>query len=1163
MVNRSLPVIAMICTVLAVTAIYSDRAACAGEYKIGLALPGVERTSYPTPLDIPKGTLAAKAAIEVFKKDLNDKTSDLRWILRWRFGDAKPPDLEFVRRYVVDEKPNNINNKRAPELAGTDEEIAKSFAPSEKNPQFVAVIGHTRSDGARKVTAAYNGKLVLITTTATHPDVVRGRSWVFSMTFNDDWLASVIAAYICKCISHKNQTVVVVYEDGLSAMNLRHKFDRQANQEETKLTVKTIPWTDESEVAGNIVQTWKSDKDRFGAIVLFTREKGGIALIHAIRNAGIKAPIVGTDCFAKTSFASKLKSGEEMPQDHDKESASDGLNVYAPNPFYLNLGRLETQRVTEAIFEEYNELYYAEWEKYWEEIKKKDPVKGETLKYKRPQFPNSAALWYDAALLLTVAIMEHEEEKRIEKERSNSNSEQSHSEPVEQSDRKSIRDNLEKINRISESVPGLSGTLYFGEHGGLSRDVLFSKVIDGKLIPAYIQLLKQRRSVNSKKDNKAKSKKQVWPDPYVKVGGETLRKVLVVFTGLDFYRINNVNLTEQRFDAEFLLWFRWKDDGLKPLKLLRGDKNDMDPKKNRLFFWNGIYGIEDNVELIAYKKSQLDGSKVSAFKVKSTFKGTYSLRHYPYDEQTLSVEMSLADVCTDEVLLATDERDTFNPRKKLIVYPKEYYIQAIEPAPGSPETQDGQTSVGNWFQSHEVLYKKGPPDKAYREWKVYSGTKRLQSSLGDPDISSYNLGPQYSVTKAQLTLKRILFPYGLRVFIPLGVLMLLSLSAFFVPVENLDIRITICITALLATIVFHLSQGESLPTVGYATVGDYYFVFAYVLMLVNTFMVIFVKWVGEGPAQTFATHLTRLVSVGLATGSAVCITAYGLGEYYWEWAIGTGVVCLFLLVLLCQVYQGFLGRACNRLSVFWPKIRRPVWAGALVICSLSMYDALWHKARWAPGFVAVIIFACVMLECIFYQDFLRKRFVALSNWETRIVRYLLTDPQSLDAPWAPVRLLAWGAVLIMAAILAGRGLIPASTAVLVVLAALGILEVVFSRQFWSTLSKLRAYPSRKIRILYYYLGKGWAGIARTETIPSSSAPMVRHCDAVASGVPGEPATGTPTDDKSQRKELPLNEVTRKTLERYRDSHLEQQDPPTPEEPKDQIDSPQERPLDAV
>lgn len=53
---------------------------------------------------------------------------------------------------------------------------------------------------------------------------------------------------------------------------------------------------------------------------------------------------------------------------------------------------------------------------------------------------------------------------------------------------------------------------------------------------------------------------------------------------------------------------------------------------------------------------------------------------------------------------------------------------------------------------------------------------------------------------------------------------------FLVPQDNFDARMTLVMTALLSVLVFHLSQGETLPAVGYMVKADQHFIVSYVIL---------------------------------------------------------------------------------------------------------------------------------------------------------------------------------------------------------------------------------------------------------------------------------------------------------------------------------------------
>ena len=58
---------------------------------------------------------------------------------------------------------------------------------------------------------------------------------------------------------------------------------------------------------------------------------------------------------------------------------------------------------------------------------------------------------------------------------------------------------------------------------------------------------------------------------------------------------------------------------------------------------------------------------------------------------------------------------------------------------------------------------------------------------------------------------------------PLGIMMLVSLFVEVIPPKQFEARLTLVMTALLSVVVFHLSQNDGLPNVGYLMRADQYF----------------------------------------------------------------------------------------------------------------------------------------------------------------------------------------------------------------------------------------------------------------------------------------------------------------------------------------------------
>lgn len=943
-------------------------------YKIGVAYPGHIKVTGNEEIDIRKSSLGAREALRLFKKDLGKEDSAVRKLLERRFPKEKFPDLgipeiEFVEQHGILRKPPNNGRTATPDndevsqdpndnncvqrgatgskLGDKGQErhpvdLAEYFSNEcDEGSGTVAVIGHPATWRLVELTKERRGKstsaldvyeeheLCLITPQATNPDIFSNYNGIFTMMYDDSWLGSMISAYLSKCMNIEKKNVLVVYQEDKWGQDLlgsyyeskkeerKHKDNIvcisteildglqaiQSEESQKSLEGKGLIEAEariliEADV-GNLIEEEVLRKSlvsrleesapskRVEAIVLFVDTKISTPLVKGIRSRRHTVPIVGTDALAKSGFAAKL---EKIKKDLEKNRRETGetkplrnsLNILVANPFYYSLASFESQRTLNRMRRQFTKEYRG--------LRPKPNKEDEDNHYgKQPQveLPPSAALWYDAAFLLTVAIMEHEKNKVEGRQY------------TLRDKRRSIREELEKLRGPENGVQSLSGTLYFPpkRNGAMQRDVLFSWVENGGFVPAYTQLLRKRSDGNTSEDRHddrtGKKDSIKCGENEVLVKGECLNKVKVVFTGVDFYRINEIDLAEQRFDAEFFVWFRWKDDpnerkrfGIVP-ELDRADKS-------KLFFWNGVHGMEDKVDLLEHRTMHSDGSTVTALKVKSTFVAEYELAHYPFDHQKLGIEMSLANCATDCVLLAFDENAAYHKKKDVILYPKEYTE--------SRESEGGDSSAGWEYQQMD---------------KVLCGTKPMDSSFGDRNVGMMDLqGPEYSVFHTRLNIQRNPRSYLIKMFIPLVVLMCISLFAFWVKPDHFDVRIQLSLTALLATIVFHLTRAEALPNVGYATLADLYFILAYGLMLINTGMVIFIKTRKEERAEfwsgifRFVSHLSAVFAFGF-------LTVYGLGENYpWlAWCLA-GLVILWISLNVLWYWRG--------IKAYWPKLLKSI-----------------------------------------------------------------------------------------------------------------------------------------------------------------------------------------------------------------------------------------------
>jgi branched-chain amino acid transport system substrate-binding protein len=344
--------------------------------------------------------------------------------------------------------------------------------------------------------------------------------------------------------------------------------------------------------------------------------------------------------------------------------------------------------------------------------------------------------------------------------------------------REAIREYLAGLNRPQRALRGITGRLQFGEHGNIRRPILFSRIRKGRFQPAFIQLRPvTSRHVLDNVDAEAQAGHvQICDnDPYY--------LTRIVYTGLDFYRINYVDISGQNFDAEFFLWFRWKGD----VELVES-----------IDFLNGIYTEEDLKEIV--REDRTGPVNYVCYKVKRRFLTPYDLRNFPFDTQRLPMTLSHRNLDADRVLLVVDSENLSSSTLEEI-YPEEW------------------TYIGR---------------------EDYAGTHVLNSTFGDPRYVGEASEVEFSIFQTNVVIRRILFPIMVKLFLPMAIMITVSVLVLLIPTQQFDARIGLVMTALLSLIVFHLSQGESLPSVGYLVKADQYFMVSYVLMftlILNTITV--------------------------------------------------------------------------------------------------------------------------------------------------------------------------------------------------------------------------------------------------------------------------------------------------------------------------------------
>lgn len=238
-----------------------------------------------------------------------------------------------------------------------------------------------------------------------------------------------------------------------------------------------------------------------------------------------------------------------------------------------------------------------------------------------------------------------------------------------------------------------------------------------------------------------------------------------VYAGVYLNDVSGFDLKEGRFEADLDVWLKWEGGEAPPA----------------VSFLNGEIESKEEVQ------READGDWRSIrWRVQGTFRGTFPLQSFPFDSQTLRVQLAL-------------------PEREGTLIPDL-----------ASSGMSSQFSITGW------LYE---PYFAARE-----GSRVVASDFGS--IAAEGLPLAESEVEFTVQLFRPFSAYLLKFLLPLGVILLMGALSFIIPPDRLDVRASIAVTALLSVVAFHFSQSDSLPEVSYLVIADKLFLAAYGIVFV-------------------------------------------------------------------------------------------------------------------------------------------------------------------------------------------------------------------------------------------------------------------------------------------------------------------------------------------
>ena len=447
--------------------------------------------------------------------------------------------------------------------------------------------------------------------------------------------------------------------------------------------------------------------------------------------------------FSHTSSALKLV---QQLRDRGVETVIFGPNTFASRRFLTDIDEKYTQDVYVAspfLYEIANEQAVTFFEKY-------------ETKYK--EIPSTTApMCADAVTLFSAAVK------------------------AKGSNRIAMRDYLQSLDWQS-AIDGMTGSLYFKKDNAMDRDIYVTHIKDGRFKVAFTQLTEPREPYIIKQLPERLKKGYM-----MVIDDQPYQIVDVVFVGIDFVKITDIDPKTMAFEADTFIWYKWANEKIKvedidSINILNRSKKDSMPVK------------EDLGSPIKFK----------CIRVKAYYQIPFDLTRFPFDTQHLPIYIAHKSRNSTHLMLVMDRRH-------------------MDESPVTDIT---------------------PQEWDYQTTKYSSMLYRYKSTLGDPD---YRLGTGYkskiyfSTVKANVIVSRQITPYLFNLFLPLLIILAIALLVVSIPVEQFVLRINVSMTALMSILVYYMAQKASLPKVGYLIKADYYFILAFLFILtiqiINVFVV--------------------------------------------------------------------------------------------------------------------------------------------------------------------------------------------------------------------------------------------------------------------------------------------------------------------------------------
>lgn len=380
-------------------------------------------------------------------------------------------------------------------------QVANDIAKSDA----LVVLGHRSSDASIAAGSIYQDKkLPAITGTANNPKVTSDRPYYFRMIYTNPALASTLSLYAQQVLQFK--TASVIYDkasknEQAQSEVIKSAFEANGNGKIQKIWAIDSDPNNRKASVQQIVNEISAETDAGILFLTLSKEEVAEDLLVAIKQKGLKNPILGEQALGRESFAKRFEKYDE-----EKKNAgffTDGM--YVPLPILFDSAGADAQDFLTSYQKAYS---------------------------KTPSY--LGAKFYEAAIAAVDAIRKANPQGTT---------------ASVDGDREKVREALAALNNRKVGIRGLTGLLYFNSDRNSDQPVRLAQFQNQKLISASQQFtpISNPERLNLPKEIQAGS--------IVQSGDRYFWRQRVVYAGMDINKLNRIDKTS--FTADFYVWFRY------------------------------------------------------------------------------------------------------------------------------------------------------------------------------------------------------------------------------------------------------------------------------------------------------------------------------------------------------------------------------------------------------------------------------------------------------------------------------------------------------------------------------------------------------------------------------------------------------------------------------